>query len=241
MDNKPYAQVMGKDIEDSLRAILNSVSTRGYDKLYVGIVEENDDPEKLGRCKIRIPSVYGTDIPTDDLPWAIPDQTHIGSLMGSFIVPPIGGLVHVYLKNGLIYAPHYTTKVLHKENLPESRLEDYPDTLVFWESDNGGYLAYNRARSRMEFRHDSGLRILMDDSGNIQIDNSATTSDIKLICSGNVVLEAGTLEVKNDTGCQVQPNPAMGGPFCALPTCLLTGAPHQGKIAKNCFVKSNDI
>ena len=46
--------------------------------LYVGIVEKNSDPEKLGRLKVRVPHVYGIAgsvvgaIPMDELPWAIP-------------------------------------------------------------------------------------------------------------------------------------------------------------------------
>jgi hypothetical protein len=47
--------------------------------IYAGLVEENRDPEKLGRLKVRIPVVYGPpgggssgSIGTDDLPWAFP-------------------------------------------------------------------------------------------------------------------------------------------------------------------------
>lgn len=45
---------------------------------YVGIVEDNKDPEKLGRVKVRVPHVYGAvggvfgTIPTNTLPWALP-------------------------------------------------------------------------------------------------------------------------------------------------------------------------
>lgn len=240
MIDEKYSSIMSKDIEDSLRSILNSVTYSNNIKFYVGIVEDNNDPEKLGRCKIRVPSVYGTDISVTDIPWAIPDQTFIGSMVGSFVVPPIGSVVHVYFKDGVIYAPHYTNKVMNRNNLPDSRLSDYPDTIVFWESDAGGYLIYNRAKSRLELRHDSGVLIIMDSDGNIQIDNSAVKADIKLVCAGKIIIESGTVEIKNDTGAQVIPNP-IGGAFCAIPNCLFTGAPHQGKIVNNCFVKSNDI
>lgn len=38
---------------------------------YLGLVEENRDPERLGRLKVRVPAVYGG-IGTEDLPWALP-------------------------------------------------------------------------------------------------------------------------------------------------------------------------
>jgi hypothetical protein len=43
-----------------------------------GIVEDNKDPEKLGRLKVRVPHIYGAvggvfgAIATNDLPWALP-------------------------------------------------------------------------------------------------------------------------------------------------------------------------
>jgi hypothetical protein len=45
---------------------------------YAGIVEDNRDPEKLGRLKVRVPHVYGSvggifgAVPTENIPWALP-------------------------------------------------------------------------------------------------------------------------------------------------------------------------
>jgi hypothetical protein len=42
---------------------------------WVGVVEDRKDPEKLGRCKVRIFGYHPDDVellPTKDLPWAIP-------------------------------------------------------------------------------------------------------------------------------------------------------------------------
>jgi hypothetical protein len=66
-----------------------------------GVVESRDDPEKLGRCRVRIFGYHTDDIsilPTKDLPWAIPIQpitsaaasgvgtTPIGIVTGSWVV-----------------------------------------------------------------------------------------------------------------------------------------------------------
>lgn len=42
---------------------------------WIGVVEDRNDPEKLGRCRVRIFGIHTDDItaiPTEDLPWAIP-------------------------------------------------------------------------------------------------------------------------------------------------------------------------
>lgn len=60
---------------------------------FVGVVESRDDPEKIGRVKVRIYGLHdknktvndstGRGIPTDDLPWAHPVNTiHSGSMSG---------------------------------------------------------------------------------------------------------------------------------------------------------------
>jgi len=49
-----------------------------YGFTYAGIVEANKDPLKLGRLKVRVPHVYGSEstgsgyIAVNDLPWALP-------------------------------------------------------------------------------------------------------------------------------------------------------------------------
>ena len=38
-------------------------------KLYRAVVEDNKDPKKLGRCRVRVMNIFD-EIPTEDLPWA---------------------------------------------------------------------------------------------------------------------------------------------------------------------------
>lgn len=68
---------------------------------WIGVVEDRVDPEKLGRCRVRIYG-YHTDnkslLPTEDLPWAIPIHpitsaassgvggTPVGPLTGSWVL-----------------------------------------------------------------------------------------------------------------------------------------------------------
>ena len=62
---------------------------------FIGVVEDRDDPEKLGRCKVRVygyHSEFKTDLPTEDLPWSIPIQPITSASMSGIGTTPVGPL-----------------------------------------------------------------------------------------------------------------------------------------------------
>ena len=74
-----------------------------YLSKYPGIIVDNNDPQKLGRCKVRIPEIYGVDgdFNTSMLPWArIINSTTTGVNRGLFILPKIGDTVWVSFLSG---------------------------------------------------------------------------------------------------------------------------------------------
>ncbi len=60
-----------------------------------GIIVDNNDPQKLGRVKVRVEAAYG-DQPVGDLPWAWPCFAYGGAKEQSFFaVPEVGAGVYV--------------------------------------------------------------------------------------------------------------------------------------------------
>lgn len=88
---------------------------------YGGVVESNQDPEKLGRVKVRVPHVYGATasgsggtgtgyIGTNDLPWAMPSGMPAGGTKasGGFShIPDVGDSVWVRFLDGEPEKPIY--------------------------------------------------------------------------------------------------------------------------------------
>lgn len=235
---------LNKDINSVLKSLIEIVEEK-YPYFYTGIVIDNNDPDKLGRCRIRVYGVYDEEIPDSDLPWAQPDFNFIGSKLGSFIIPPVDAIVRVYFDHGDIYLPHYTTKVVERGNLPKDKNTDYPNTLVLFELDEGDKLIYNRKTGTFEFTHRKGTKIKIDgQTGDYElIHNTKTKMDINGR-TGDLTLTHGksgsTIEIDTlgniktdhklfleDTGSMVIPEGQ--GPFCALPTCVITGVPHTGR------------
>jgi hypothetical protein len=90
--------------------------------IYIGLVEENIDPRRLGRLKVRVFGVYDQ-IPTDDIPWSSPFNQTDGK---KFHVPAIGKLVSVIFIKDNLYSPYYLDAENYNINLKD-RLDNMDD------------------------------------------------------------------------------------------------------------------
>lgn len=210
IENKELRNRITEELNLSLKKFIDKESKSTELFFKTGIVVDNNDPDKLGRCKIRVYGVFEDEIPDIDLPWAIPDFNFIGSNLGSFVVPPLNTLVKVYFESNDIYLPRYTTKVINKDLLTSTSFiankdEDYPNSMIFFETDAGEYFKINKATNTTTYRHASGLFITIDVDGNIEIDNtdisvsnnpdnssdSSTIGNITINCKSNFNINVG--------------------------------------------------
>jgi len=84
---------------------------------FIGIVEDNKDPKKSGRCRVRVVNIFDQ-IPKDDIPWATPWKDLNGN---SFMVPEVGKIVTVIFDQGNIYKPEFIYSEHYNVNL-ESKI-----------------------------------------------------------------------------------------------------------------------
>lgn len=89
------------------------------EKIFVGVIEDNNDPKKLGRCKVRVLNVF-EEISKEDLPWASPWKDLNGN---QFILPDVGKVVSVVFDEGNIYKPEYIYAEHYNLNL-EKKLSE---------------------------------------------------------------------------------------------------------------------
>ena len=91
-------------------------------KTYVGVVEDNQDPKRIGRCRIRIIDVFD-EIPVEDIPWASPWKDINGN---EFNVHEKGKIVTCVFDSGNIYKPEYIYADHYNLNL-ERKLRELSD------------------------------------------------------------------------------------------------------------------
>jgi hypothetical protein len=87
-------------------------------KTYIGVVEDNADPKKLGRVKVRVMDIFD-EMKLEDLPWATPWKDINGN---EFNVPEKGKVLIVVFDQGDEYKPEFIFSDHYNVNL-EKKLE----------------------------------------------------------------------------------------------------------------------
>lgn len=148
---------------------LDSVDVSG--KIFLGIVEDNKDPNRKGRVRVRVQGIFD-DIPLEDIPYAAP----FSSLSGKeYQLPQVGKLVNILFFNNDIYDPYY----------------------IF--SENYNINLQNKLKLLSEDEYINFIALLFDHRTQIYSDNKALTLDY-MYNKITLDKESINLELKDNTG-----------------------------------------
>lgn len=167
------------------------------------VVNVKDDPEKLGRVKVRVFGVYD-DVKEDDLPWAqivVPVTQGVHEGKGQYLGILKGTQVFgMFLDGKNSQLPMVIGTVPKEGDTNEKALENYPDNKVY-ETESGHYKEYDDTlgAERIKEYHKSGTYYEIDKDGNMTIDateSGARTITIK--ASGEINVTAPVVNVNGD-------------------------------------------
>lgn len=160
---------------------------------YLGYVEDNKDPEKLGRVKVRV-APYA-DLAKDELPWASPMLGPYGNTAdaGGLNVPELGAQVRVSFPSRDFTAPYYSGAELTQYNRTTFFDEDYPDTYGYKDS-IGNFTKINKAKGTAIFQHASSTNLQVSPNGSIQI-NLSNGAYFLMDYQNNFEINIGALSV----------------------------------------------
>jgi len=120
--------------------------TTNNDKIFGihrGVVEDNNDPDRLCRCRVRVLGVHDelkkkddlNGIPTDELPWSEPCYGLFqGSVSGNgtWMVPLQGSYVFVFFESGNWMHPRYFLSAPGMPELPPDPEKGFNDPAAQW-------------------------------------------------------------------------------------------------------------
>lgn len=133
---------------------------------YRGFVQDNNDPEQLGRLKVTVPSLLADAVSG----WAWPAVPYAGAGIGFFFIPQVGDLVWVEFIEGDLDHPIWTGcswgKPGGQSELPEEALQSYPQQQVI-KTPSGNVIVINDASGSesITVRTKEGTEIVIDRSG----------------------------------------------------------------------------
>ncbi len=153
---------------------------------YRGIVTDNDDPNGLGRIRVKVQDVLGD----QESGWALPALPYAGDGVGLYLIPPVNAFVWVEFEHGDPDYPIWTGCFwLTSETVPEEAsgpniklLKTSIATIMIDDSESDGSITIETT---------SGMKIVMN-SEEIEISNG----DNKITLSmESVSINDGALEV----------------------------------------------
>jgi uncharacterized protein involved in type VI secretion and phage assembly len=130
---------------------------------YRGIVADRNDPEQLGRVKVRVPSLLA-DVVTG---WAWPAAPFAGAGIGLLAVPHEGDLVWVEFLEGELEHPIWSggswAQPGGQSEIPEEARDSYPDQVVLrTASGNVVVLTDAQGSEKITIRSATGCEIVLD-------------------------------------------------------------------------------
>ena len=173
---------------------------------YFGKVIINDDPERMGRCKIRVLGVFD-ELQDNDLPWAFPayNTTFAGGASkgyGSISVPKLETIVRVRFENGDAYSPVYwSIPVVNdamKAELDSSYLNSH---VVTYDVDENMKILYSPSIG-LKY-HFNGSHVTINPDKSITIEHDATQSVIELNGSNITIVANNKIEATAPTKIEI--------------------------------------
>lgn len=163
---------------------------------YLGTVEDNNDPEKLGRLRVRI-SLYD-EFTTDELPWVSPILGAHGnsSSSGGINIPEIGSQVRVYFPSKDLTAPYYTGAELNDNNRVTLFDENYPHSYGYKDS-RGNFYKVDKKAGTAHFQHESTTNAHVTPDGSIIVSLRGGLT-INLSSYGAFSMDSGPIEINGN-------------------------------------------
>ena len=217
---------------------MNGIKDQLGDVTWLGVVVDNNDPMKVGRCRIRVRYIFD-EIPDEHIPWAHPKRRPDGK---SHVKPDVGKVVSVHFFSGDIYSPEYDSAEHYSADL-QKKLESVSDYASFvalhmdadfqlWSSKDDGAV-FDYAKSRINITKDGDILAQLRDGKSTVLIGDKSADEPAIL--GNKFMDKfdALLDALTTPGAFISP----AGPDTASPDLL--NAIVQFKLARQEFLSKH--
>lgn len=169
----------------TLLDLMSPSTKKRSDSLYVGLVTNNDDPDKLGRVRVKFPGLDGL-----EGWWARIATVHAGKDRGLLMLPKVGDEVLVGFENGDLRKPYVVGSLFNGKDTPGEMADK--DGSFWLKSDK---FIEVRSKDNVTIKTEKDMTVEIKGDSKESIDKSLTVKvgqneEIKV--SQSFTLEAGT-------------------------------------------------
>ncbi|NEP23516.1 MAG: phage tail protein [Moorea sp. SIO1F2] len=186
--------------------LLDSQSQRAIaSRIYgvvVGVVTNNQDPEGLGRVKVKYPWLSDE----DESDWARIAVTMAGDKRGMYFIPEVNDEVLVAFEHGDVRFPYIIGALWNGEDKPPINNDDGENNVRMIKSRSGHVIRLNdkEGEETIEIVDKTEKNSIVFDTATNTI-AITTEGDITLSASqGNIKLEAQNIEIKSSADTKVE-------------------------------------
>jgi len=191
-------------MEETVIRLARFVDEKRFGKYRASVVD-NQDPQKRGRLKLRIPSVLAD----QDSDWALPCLPYGGlKSQGMFFIPDIDAQLWVEFEEGDISRPIWVGSFWQQQDdVPEDASKDEPTTRMI-QTSSGHILQFDDESGEEQFRlyHPADAEMIIDKQGSITL-TDASGAVLKMDAASNVVTVEdanGNTLTMNSSGTKVE-------------------------------------
>lgn len=173
------------------------------------IVTNNQDPEHMGRVKLKFPWRSGT----DESYWARIATLDAGKSRGSFFLPEVGDEVLVAFEMGSIDHPYVIGSLWNGKDTPPGTNADGKNNIRTIKSRSGHELIFDddKGKEIVTLRTKAGHRIVLDDTKGSEsikiVDNTGSNSividtvkkEMRLESAMKLILKSQTIEIEAES------------------------------------------
>lgn len=187
-------------------------SDRHISGVVTGIVTDNEDPEGLGRVKLRFPW-RSSDDPTG---WVRFTAPMAGEDRGTFFLPEVGDEVLVAFEHGDIHFPYVIGALWNSDDVPPVEKAEQVDVrklrsrtsheIVFDDTDGAERVEIRTAGGHEVVLDDGNERVSVTDSGGQSIVLDAGSKSVTIEGDTSLSLSANTIDISGQTSVSISSN-----------------------------------